>query len=117
MSHDGLPKKLSFHGNGGSYPPHGVITATDHGPAVVVTTWIMFSLMGLSVLARFGIRRNFSADNILIFAATVRNSLNTVGACHPFSALQSGRLFENLGIGNIPKCVSSSRSQPWSGET
>ncbi|KAI4219583.1 MAG: hypothetical protein L6R36_008222 [Xanthoria steineri] len=41
MSESNLPDNLIFHGNGGSYPPHGRITAENHGPAVVVATWIM----------------------------------------------------------------------------
>ena len=87
MSHDGLPKQLSFHGNGGSYPPLGVITASDHGPAVVVTTWIMMCLMGLSVLARLGTRRNFGTDNVAVSAAAVRKSVHPAWACHLFGAL------------------------------
>lgn len=64
-----------FHGNGGSYPPHGTITASDHGPAVVVATWIMICLMGLSVIARFGSRYNFDKSNVIICIACVRFSV------------------------------------------
>ena len=72
MSGIDLPKQLSFTGNGGTYPPHGIITADDHGPAVATMTWIMFNLMGLSVLARFATRRSLTGDNITIGVAAVR---------------------------------------------
>lgn len=72
MSESHLPDHLNFHGNGGSFPPHGTITSSDHGPAVVVTTWIMICLLGLAVIARFGTRHTIDKDSIAICAATVR---------------------------------------------
>lgn len=71
MSESSLPDELIFHGNGGSYPPHGIITASDHGPAVVVANWIMACLMGLAVLARFGSRSAFDANSVTICVACV----------------------------------------------
>ena len=71
MSSDSLPDQLIFHGNGGTYPPHGVITPDDHGPYVVVTTWIFTCLAVLSVIARFGTRRSPDVDNIIVFVAIV----------------------------------------------
>lgn len=75
MSESSLPDHLVFNGNGGSYPPHGLITATDHGPAVVVATWIMVCLMGLAVIARFGTRQEFGRDSGAICTASVRMPL------------------------------------------
>lgn len=71
MSGSSLPDHLIFNGNGGSYPPHGLITASDHGPAVVVATWIMVCLMGLAVIARFGTRQDLSVDGAAISVASV----------------------------------------------
>lgn len=71
MSESHLPDNLIFHGNGGSYPPHGRITAENHGPAVVVASWIMVCLMGLAIIARFGTRPNLGRDSITIFSACV----------------------------------------------
>ena len=72
MSESNLPDSLVFHGNGGSYPPHGTITASDHGPAVVVATWIMMCLMALAVTARFGTRHVLEKDGVAICVACVR---------------------------------------------
>ena len=71
-----MPDSLHFHGNGGSFPPLGTITASDHGPAVVVATWIMICLMGLSVIARFGTRHTFENDSVVICLACVRTSVS-----------------------------------------
>lgn len=72
MSETVLPDDLVFHGNGGFYPPFGVITSKDHGPAVVVSTWIMMCLMGLAVIARFGTRHNLgNKDSVAIGIACV----------------------------------------------
>ena len=76
MSESSLPDVLEFHGNGGSFPPHGTITASDHGPAVVVATWILISLMVLAVISRFGTRHTFDKDGAAICAACVRTSLS-----------------------------------------
>ena len=72
MSASDLPDVLEFHGNGGSFPPYGTITASDHGPAVVVATWIMICLMVLAVISRFGTRRTFEKDGPAICVACVR---------------------------------------------
>ena len=72
MSESSLPDSLHFHGNGGSFPPHGTITASDHGPAVVVVTWIMICHMGVAVIARFGTRHTFEKDSVAICVACVR---------------------------------------------
>lgn len=72
MSSSSIPSTLNFHSNGGTYPPHGFITRDDHGPYVVVTTWIMMCLMVLALLARLGTRRHISEDNVLITVAAVR---------------------------------------------
>lgn len=71
MSESNLPDHLIFNGNGGSYPPHGLITAENHGPAVVVATWIMVCLMGLAIIARFGTRPKLGRDSITICFACV----------------------------------------------
>ena len=71
MAESDLPEQLIFRGNGGYYPPHGVITSSDHGPAVVVTTWILICLMGISVMARFGTRRVLDREGGAICAAFV----------------------------------------------
>lgn len=76
MAEASLPNTLVFHGNGGSYPPHGIITASDHGPAVVVATWIMMCLMGLAVTARFGTRSNIDGSSIAICIASVRTVIH-----------------------------------------
>ncbi len=75
MASNILPSDLSFSSNGGSYPPHGVITAQDHGPSVVVADWIFMCIMVLSVATRLGTRartlHRMDADNLLIEAAAV----------------------------------------------
>lgn len=43
MSSHSLPATLHFDSKGGTYPPYGIITANDHGPYVIATTWIMMS--------------------------------------------------------------------------
>lgn len=83
MSESNLPDVLQFHGNGGSFPPHGTITANDHGPAVVVATWIMICLMVLAVVSRFGTRHTFEKDGAAIFVACVRTPVSfVVSALH-----------------------------------
>lgn len=74
MSESALPDgNLVFHGNGGTFPPHGVITAIDHGPGVVVASWIFMCLQALTVLARVGSRQNIQDSHTLaICAASVR---------------------------------------------
>ena len=71
MSSGSLPPTLKFHNNGGTYPPHGNITLNDHGPYVVVTTWIFMCLSVLALCARLGTRRNLGKDNIIITTAAV----------------------------------------------
>lgn len=71
MSSQSIPSALNFHSNGGTFPPHGLITANDHGPYVVVTTWIMMCIMMLAVLTRLATRRTWAKDNITIAAAAV----------------------------------------------
>lgn len=71
MSSGNIPSTLEFHSNGGTYPPHGLITPNDHGPFVVVTTWVTMCLMFLTLAARLGTRRNLSQDNIIITLAAV----------------------------------------------
>ena len=78
MSVSGLPDVLEFHGNGGSFPPYGKITAIDHGPAVVVATWIMMCLMVLAVISRFGTRHNFEKDGAAICVACVRTPVSLI---------------------------------------
>ena len=80
MSESSLPDELVFQGNGGSFPPHGIITASDHGPAVVVANWIMICLMGLAVLARFGSRRTFDGNSVAIGVACV--GVSVILCCH-----------------------------------
>ena len=75
MSSAELPAKLTFHGNGGTFPPYGIITSDDHGPFVVVTTWTMICLSVLALSVRVGTRRMLSADNVAISTAMVRQSL------------------------------------------
>lgn len=79
MSESNLPDDLVFHGNGGSYPPYGSITATDHGPAVVVATWILVCLVGLAVIARFGTRPKFGRDSLTISMACVSLDIGLTG--------------------------------------
>ena len=83
MSESSLPDVLDFHGNGGSFPPHGTITASDHGPAVVVATWIMMCLMVLAVISRFGTRHTFDKDGAAICIACVRTSVSSVVSALP----------------------------------
>lgn len=75
MSSNTLPSTLSFTSNGGSFPPHGVITVNDHGPYVVVANWIFMCMMVLTVATRLGARvKSFDQagiDNILILVAAV----------------------------------------------
>lgn len=85
MSAQSLPDLLVFHGNGGSYPPHGTITASDHGPAVAVATWIMICLMGLSVMARLGSTHRFDKASVAICIACVRLFI------HPFTFTDATR--------------------------
>lgn len=74
MSESALPDKLVFHGNGGTFPPHGVITAIDHRASVVVASWILMCLMVLTVIGRLGTRQNVKDnDSLAICAASVRN--------------------------------------------
>lgn len=96
MSESSLPDHLIFRGNGGTYPPHGLITASDHGPAVVVATWIMVCLMGLAVIARAGTRPEFDKDSTAIYAACV---------CPTLPMLLSAVLYESHGeriLSNLP---------------
>ena len=86
MSLSGLPDVLEFHGNGGSFPAYGKITASDHGPAVVVATWIMMCLMALAVISRFGTRHTFEKDGVVICLASVRTPVSlSVSAIPPSS--------------------------------
>ena len=71
MSSSKIPSTLNFHSNGGTYPPHGLITPDNHGPRVVVTTWIMMCLMSLTLIARLVTRRDLGKGNIIITAAAV----------------------------------------------
>lgn len=75
MSSNTLPSSLSFSSNGGSFPPHGVITPNDHGPYVVVANWIFMCVMMLTVAIRLGTRvqtiKNLGIDDILLFIAAV----------------------------------------------
>ena len=75
MSSNTLPPSLSFSSNGGSFPPHGVITPDDHGPYVVVANWIMMCIMVLTVATRLGTRsrtiKKNGIDDILISIAAV----------------------------------------------
>ena len=73
MSESALPDELVFHGNGGTFPPHGVITSIDHGASVIVASWIFMCLMALTVIARVGTRQNIKDnDSLAICAASVR---------------------------------------------
>lgn len=81
MSGSALPDVLEFHGNGGTFPPYGTITASDHGPAVVVATWIIMCLMVLAVISRFGMRHNFDKDGAAICVACVRTCLSLCCVC------------------------------------
>ncbi|KAI4154929.1 MAG: hypothetical protein L6R39_001326 [Caloplaca ligustica] len=71
MSSHSIPSTLNFHSNGGTYPPHGIITPSDHGPIVVVTTWVMMCLTSLTLMARLGTRRSLSKDNLIITLAAL----------------------------------------------
>lgn len=102
------PKELHFHSNGGTYPPHGLITANDHGPYVVVTTWIMMCLMSLALIARLATRWNLAIDNLIITVAGVSFCLrcSTSLLTIPF-----------LGTEYHSECNSSYSCQPWSWKT
>ena len=95
MSALNLPEQLVFKGNGGTYPPHGIITASDHGPVVVTFNWIMFSLTGLAVVARLGTRRSFSMDGLGIIAAFLLLVLDSV-AIHLAASHGLGRHIVDL---------------------
>lgn len=75
MSTNTLPSTLSFSSNGGSYPPHGIIDANNHGPYVVVTTWIVMSTVVLSAATRLLVRMKTisiaTVDNAVILFGTV----------------------------------------------
>ena len=71
MSSSKVPSTLNFHSNGGTYPPHGVISPNDHGPIVVVTTWVMMCLMSLTLIARLVTRHDLGTSNITITTAAV----------------------------------------------
>lgn len=79
MSSDSLPEHLSFSGNGGSFPPHGRITTNDHGPYVVIVSWVLICVMVLSVVTRLGTRVKTildpGKDTLVILIGTVRISL------------------------------------------
>lgn len=70
--------KLTFHGNGGTFPPHGIITNDDHGPFIVVTTWTMICFSALALSARVGTRRILSSDNITIALATIVSTMQSL---------------------------------------
>ena len=73
MSESALPDELVFHGNGGTFPPHGIITAIDHGASVVVASWILMCVMALAIIARVGTRQNVKDnDSLAVCAASVR---------------------------------------------
>lgn len=105
MSESSLPENILFHGNGGTYPPYGTITASDHGPAVVVATWIMTCLMGLAIIARFGTRHSLDKDSIAIGVACVRITLILLLASAHLLLCEVGELtcFVLLGFVNIPE--------------
>lgn len=108
-----IPTQLSFHGNGGSYPPHGVVSADDHGPYVVVATWILMCLMSLSVLARFGLKRSMEKEALAILVASVR-----LRACLVMPPTLSQLIERGLvGTSHRTKCCYPSGRQPWVGKT
>lgn len=112
MSDSNLPDFLVFHGNGGSFPPHGKITASDHGPAVVVVTWIMICLMGLAVIARFGTRHNLDKDCVVICVACVRISISlSVSALSLRFDVWRLIRFNIIGVSDMPKHYSPSGHQ------
>ena len=97
MSSNTLPPILSFSSNGGSFPPHGTITAIDHGPYVVVTTWILMCTTVLSATARLGIRMKtvslFTVDNaVIVFGTVSGRSLRTRKSSH-LTTIEWIRLF------------------------
>ena len=95
MSALDLPDQLIFKGNGGTYPPHGIITASDHGPVVVTFNWIMFSLTGLAVIARCSTRRTPSVDAFCIIAAFLLLALQSA-AVHVAASHGLGRHLKDL---------------------
>ncbi|KAI1268034.1 hypothetical protein F5Y18DRAFT_277060 [Xylariaceae sp. FL1019] len=61
--------------NGGTFPPFGVITNTDHGSYVVIVTWILGSISILFVAIRAALvthrTRRFGLDNAPIIGGLV----------------------------------------------
>ena len=112
MSQSSLPDFLEFHGNGGSFPPYGTITASDHGPAVVVATWIMVCLMGLAVIARFGTRHNLDKDCVAIGVSGVCVSVSLLVSALP-QRFDVWKLIRSLSLGysSVPKHYSPSSRQ------
>lgn len=78
MSSESLPEHLSFSGNGGSFPPHGRITADDHGPYVVITSWILMCVMVLTVVTRLGTRVKTGKDSFVISVGAVRTLILSI---------------------------------------
>lgn len=112
MAESNLPDNLVFHGNGGSYPPHGRITAENHGPAVVVATWIMVCLMGLAIIALFGTRPSFGRDSMTIFSACVGSVICLLLLLVYCSRSQMADLIWRPGAGAYTECPGSSGCQP-----
>ncbi|KAF2236783.1 hypothetical protein EV356DRAFT_530687 [Viridothelium virens] len=104
MSTFNLPPQLVFHGNGGTYSPHGTITSEDHGPAIVAFSWIFYSLTSLTVLARLITRRNLVPDYWCLLIAWVLLTLESV----------SIHLAANNGMGRHISSLSSDKYDAYS---
>ncbi|KAI9660383.1 MAG: hypothetical protein M1821_009733 [Bathelium mastoideum] len=100
MSTFNLPPQLIFKGNGGAHPPHGNITATDHGPVVVAFSWIFYSLTGMTVLVRLISRRNFAPDYWCVLAGFILLTLDSV-TIHLAAHKGLGRHIATLSTGDL----------------
>jgi hypothetical protein len=64
--------------NGGSYPPFGQITDTNHGSYIIIATWIFASISVLFVVVRLALRarqsHRFGPDNAFVVGALVRRN-------------------------------------------
>ena len=117
MSGLNLPDHLVFHGNGGKDPPYGTITSKNHGPAIVVTVWILVCIMGLAVAARFGTRRNMDSSGVSICIASVRMSVRVQFLCYFEFAKNKVNLSYLEDISNMSKRNNPSGCKPWPWKT
>lgn len=79
MSELALSDGMVFHGNGSTFPSHGVITAINLGVSTVVASWILMCLMAVTVLARVGTRQNVNDNHSLAICAACKDHISLIG--------------------------------------